>query len=253
MKTFLKKLVRNFMLNGIVLSIGLLGASTALAGPLAGTVPTSPGSTVFPGLVAPGTDPGSLLDWMIAPFSTSGGINTGTIASAVYDDGGTLDFYYQVTNSSNSATALTRETNTSFLDFTTATGFRIDGSSLMGGNGNGRNGKGNGNGKNGNGRTGTFVDGTVAPVTADSNVDGSVIGFSFNLPGSPEIAPGEESYILVISTDATRYSVGSASIISSDGGMAIVQAFQAVPEPASMALLGLGLVALAGVRRWLCS
>src|SRR5215831_15145892 len=66
---------------------------------LIGTVPTAPGDSVFPGLVASGTDPGTLLAVVSAPFTTSLGLNSGTLVSAVFREAsGTLDFYYQVTN-----------------------------------------------------------------------------------------------------------------------------------------------------------
>jgi hypothetical protein len=157
----------------------------------------------------------------------------GTIESAVYDDGGTLDFYYQVTNDPTSATALARLTATNFANFATDAGYRTDGSTLTGT---------------------TFVNGTQGPITADSNASGSVIGFSFYPPTNPttEIGPGASSFVLVISTDATAFKAGNASII--DGGTDTVASFQptvggSVPEPASMGLLGLGLIAMAGLGR----
>src|SRR5215475_1794404 len=126
---------------------------------LIGTVVTAPGSSVIPGLVAPGTDPGTLLAVVSAPFVTSLGLNSGTLVSAVFREaGGTLDFYYQVTNNATAPNcgapgqqgcdSLTRETDTSFLGFVTSTGFRTDGASLPGG---------------------VFVNGTSVPVTADRN------------------------------------------------------------------------------------
>jgi hypothetical protein len=208
---------------------------------LLGTVDTPPGSTVFPGLVPSGTDPGTLLASLIEPFTSSLGFNSGTIVSAVYREaGGTLDFYYQVTNNLTapncgtmgkpSCDPLSRETDTNFTGFTTATGFRTDGGSLGG----------------------PFVDGTVAPVTADRNSTADVVGFSFNLTDATKIQPGEISNVLVISTNATSFKAGNASVI--DGGVTTVAAFEpavstTVPEPASFLMLGGGLLAMMGVRR----
>jgi len=213
-----------------VLAVMLAPSSQAS---LTGTVPTGPSQTVFPGLVPPGTDPGTLLasqvqDWT---FTNQSGTTSGTLDSAVFQEaGGTLDFYYQVENDPTSATAIARETNDNFSGASSiATGFRVDGSSLPGG---------------------IFVDGTVVPITADLNGDGSVVGFSFNPPDGAKIAPGMTSFVLVISTDATQFTNGDASVI--DGGVATVLAFEpggAVPEPGSFFLLGGGLLALAGISR----
>lgn len=221
-----------------ILSFGLLCGSAAMAGTISGCAAAAfgptPTNTVFP-VDCTGMDSGTLDAWMSSSFSysTTSGTNTGFIYSAVYDDAGTLDFYYQVVNDPSSSTALARLTATDFAGFTTNSAYLTDGSSLTGAG---------------------FVDGTNAPQTSDSNIDGSVIGFSFYPPTGPpaEIAPGETSYVLIVSTNATAYEAGNASII--DGGTDTVAAFQpaapgTVPEPASLGLMGLGLIVVASVRR----
>ncbi len=238
MKTLTHILAKRLIMFAMVMAVGLLGVSVAAAGTVDGCAATAggptPGGTVFP-VNCTGMGPGTLLADMSVDFAytTTAGTNMGTIESAVYDDGGTLDFYYQVTNDPTSATALARLTATNFANFATDAGYRTDGGTLTGT---------------------TFTNGMQIPVTADSNSTGSVIGFSFYPPTTPtpEIGPGQASVVLVISTDATAFMAGNASII--DGGTDTVAAFQptvasSVPEPASMGLLGLGLIAVAGVGR----
>ena len=172
---------------------------------------------------------------MVSPFtySTTAGTNTGTIESAVYHDAdGGLDFYYQVTSDASSSTGLVLLTANSFLGFSTSLATMLNGSTLTGT---------------------TFIDGTFVPASGDSDANGSVIGFSFSPPFiTNEIAPGTSSVVMIISTDATKFGMGNASVI--DGGAATVQAFQptsssTVPEPTTFALLGLGLLGFVGLRR----
>jgi hypothetical protein len=145
------------------------------------------------------------------------------------ESGGTLDFYYQVSNDASSKTSLGRESNTFFDEFGTFVGFRTDGSTLTGA-----------------GFTSAATD--MAPVTADRAA--GVIGFSFDRAVTDKIPPGFSSDVLIISTNATNWTMGNAEVL--DGGSVTVAAFQPanVPEPATMALLGGGLLALAGIRRY---
>jgi hypothetical protein len=213
---------RNLIFSILALACVVAMAPYTQAAPLSGTVLTTPGNTVFPGLIPNGTAAGTLLASLVSPysFSTTAGTTSGTLTSAVYRNStGTLDFYYQVMNSPNSATAIARETDTSFQGFQIYTGYRTD-------------------------AVGPFVVGTVAPVTADSNLSVTVVGFSFSPPDNSKIASGLTSDILVISTNATAFVAGNASII--DGGTQTVAAFQpaGVPEPGTLLLMGAGLLAL---------
>src|SRR5271165_5384642 len=94
---------------------------------------TSGGAAV--GVPLTSAAPGTLLAFLDSPFSfsTTAGTTSGDLLSAVYrNSSGTLDFYYQVSDNASSATALSRESDTSFTGFMTALAFRLDGGSLTG-------------------------------------------------------------------------------------------------------------------------
>ena len=85
--------------------------------------------------------------------------------------------------------------------------------------------------------------GTVGPSTASRSLaPGKVVSFSF-VPIA--VMPGQTTFDLIINTNAPSYAGGTFSI--QDGTSASLKGFApAVPEPASLGLLGTGLLALAG-------
>ncbi len=112
--------------------LGLLAAAPAQAF-LLGSVPLAPGGKVVPG-DATGQAPGTLLANLSAPFTfTCGNEKWHRDIRGLSRGRGALDFYYQLQNDPNSATALARETDVSFGNFLTMAAFRRDGGTLGGG------------------------------------------------------------------------------------------------------------------------
>jgi len=201
--------------------IGLLIASPAHAAPL------SAGGSVAPSVL--GSNP-LTTDTIIDHTS---GIATQTTAGVTltvsYDawvgrnGGGTLDFIYQFTNSSSSNTSVDSTTHAVYDSFTTDVSYYQPG-------------------------------GDINPVLATRTSDGQTVKFFWKNPTTgvgADVAPGQTSTIQVISTNAVYYTAGTYSFQDGVTANGVGFAPTLVPEPSTMALVGLGALGFVayGLRR----
>lgn len=237
--------LRGRLAGGLALSVALLVGGQANAA----LQPLNPGANV--NLVGPGTNftPGMLL----ASTTVTANLNpanpdlTATIREAVFRNaGGTLDFVYQLTNTSNPTNGLlSGVAGTTFANFgggldpfgqirvDFATNFNFD---------------------NFIAPTATSGTNQSSPVGASRSTSGSDITFAFDSPvfgATVGLAAGSTSNVLIISTNATNFNnrgVGSISgetdangntLGSNIAGGIFEPAPAVVPEPATVVSAGI--------------
>lgn len=151
---------------------------------------------------------------------------SGTARSAVYQNAaGTLDFYYQFTN--NGPDDIGRLSFFNYDNFTTDV-FNVTNGAAIGAG---------------------FLNGTVDSTTVDRGASATFNSVGYNYAAGAFL-PGTTSLALLIRTNATAFMPGTFSIIN--GSTSTTPSFApsaAIPEPATMILLGTGLAGLAGAAR----
>lgn len=143
-------------------------------------------------------------------YAFSNSYENGTVYEDVYNNGGVLDFYYQIVNSSSSTDSLSRVTVGTYTGYTTAVDY--------------------------------LLNGDVAPTSATRQSAGDSVGFYFTLN------PGQTTDWLEVATNATSMGPGTIALIDSQT-TDISAVGPSVPEPLSLGLLSTGLL-MVGVARW---
>jgi hypothetical protein len=174
-----------------------------------GSAVLTPGTTALPG--------GTVLTNETEAFT--GANFSGTIQlEVVKETGGTLDFYFQLSNSASSINAIEHLTTTNYAGFATDVDWTT------------------------NAAPGITSSVGVLSTDATRLSSADTVGFDFvSTPlGSGVLQPGQNSALLFIKTDATQYSAGGIALI--DGSTSMVSAFApvAVPEPGTWVLVGVG-------------
>jgi hypothetical protein len=189
----------------------------SLALPLANAAILGNGQTGPPSFLTP---TGTLLI-TTGPLTITTSTFTANYQQWVYSDPnntfckGCLDFVYQFTNKGQDG--LERFTGFNF------TGFRVDA----------------GYDPTSSGQT---------PLSVNRNLLGDAVAFNYN--GTDTLLPGQTTAMLVIETDALHYKAGTTSAQDGTAGFGFAYApANAVPEPSSLAMLGSGVLAAAGVLR----
>jgi hypothetical protein len=83
--------------------------------------------------------------------------------------------------------------------------------------------------------------GQVAPSSANRPTSGNLVAFNF-LPPGQSVQLGQSTYFLVVNTDATTFAPSTITIQNSVAANVSGFGPTAVPEPGTLALLGLGAV-----------
>lgn len=198
-------------------------ATTALS--QAGLILNPGGSAVLP--VEEYEIASTVLDTKVREFSIVNAAGqtraTGTAISQVVREAqsGTLTFLYLVQNNGSSLDELNRITVTNFAGWATEVGQDVNNN---------------------------FSPRQNASLVSRS-ANGATIGFDFLAApiGQGMLSPGKWTSVFWIRTNATDYTSGTLNAI--DGGIATVDSFAPVPEPGTMAALGLGALALLRRRR----
>jgi hypothetical protein len=210
----------------------VLAAGALLAVPSAQAVVLTPG---FSELLPTGTTlaarpelAGQVLEDVVAPFSFvyGTGTMTGTVQSRVVREtvSGTLDFYWRITNDAGSPLGMPSFQLNDFFTSSYDADWRADGL------------------------------GSKAPDFAHlaSSLFGGPLYYEFQFH---PIAPGEQSYFMLLHTDATHYAKTATYVVNPvqpifeepDPNDFYLTFAPAVPEPSTYALLVTGLLLTAGV------
>ncbi len=192
------------LLGLIALAVAMVQPANAQAPCSAFSTPLVPGSSVLPGSCT-GAPPGTLLATISTVFPV--GTNaTAAFVSAVYlEPGGTLDFLYQIQNQpvclATPCVPIIRLAGTIFTGFSTAVATRTD-------------------------AVGPFLAGPVLPSSADRNSAGDTVGFNFS-----GVAPGTNSAVLVVVTNATHFNTGQATVTATNGAQGIEPSLEPIGTP----------------------
>lgn len=189
--------------------------------PLASGMLLPVGGTLYPAPQEPDPMPGFVL-FTTGPLPFMGGAFSGTLESVVIANDptnpwGGLTFAYMVTNNAGSTNDIGRLTVVDFTGWQTDASYQAPGTSMPG----------------------LPAGGAVTPAYINRSTP-DVVGFSFvGFPVGPGLlTPGSSSTWLVVQTDAPQWVHTMAYVI--DGSIAGVPSVGPIPEPASLALLGLG-------------
>lgn len=194
-------------------TLSVLTVAASMAVPLALATPVSlaPGGTVTTFTPTTSSFSGTFVTSMSTLFSNA--YENGTVKEDVYSNGGTLDFYYQVTNNASSSDSLLRMTVSIYSGYTTAVDYLLSGGD--------------------------------APTSATRQPVGDSLGFYFT------VSPGTSSDWLEVATNATAWDAngGIALIDTLSINLGGLEPAPAVPEPLSLGLISGGLLIVGLARR----